>query len=292
MENRCGGLLAKTTAMHTQIFYFFFCTMIFSCCSNQSATIKKADTISLQKPITSIREIPLPPGFSLIACSDVAYTNWLLDLKFKNDKTVFLYNGQKKQNQFVQYAVLDIDIGKKDLLQCADAAIKLKADFLYTKKRYPELNFIATSGDTISYEGWKNGKRWKEKNGRLVTYSLAASVNNSAAGYNAFMEYVFSYCGTYSLCRQLGAVAAVDSVLPGDIFIEGGFPGHAISVMAVAANNRGEKLVLLSQGFMPAQDIHLLKNYADSRLSPWFKMEKNKTINTPEWVFEASDLKR
>ena len=66
---------------------------------------------------------------------DSAYSNWLLDLKFKKNKPVYLYDGKLKSNQDVQYGVLDIDIGKKDLIQCADAAIKLRADYLFEKNR-------------------------------------------------------------------------------------------------------------------------------------------------------------
>ena len=63
----------------------------------------------------------------------------------------------------MQYGVLNIDIGKKDLIQCADAAMKLRADYLFEKKRYDQIKFIATSGDEISFERWLKGVRWKEQ---------------------------------------------------------------------------------------------------------------------------------
>ena len=85
-------------------------------------------------PEKEIRGIYLPKGFSYVDARDSLYAAWLLDLKFKKSRSVYLYNGQLKSDQFVHYRVLDIDIGKKDLLQCADAAIKLKADFLFEKK--------------------------------------------------------------------------------------------------------------------------------------------------------------
>lgn len=37
----------------------------------------------------------------------------------------------------------------------------------------------------------------------------------------------------------------------------------------MAENNKGEKIYLLAQGFMPAQDIHVLVNFVDTDLSPW-----------------------
>ena len=65
------------------------------------------------------------------------------------------------------------------------------------------------------------------------------------------------------------------SIQPGDIFVYGGFPGHAVTVMAVAKNETGKKIFLLSQGYMPAQDIHILKNYNDPDLSPWYRFIRN-----------------
>ena len=124
---------------------------------------------------------------------------WLLDLKLKKSKTVYLYNGKLKSNQEAQYGVLNIDIGKKDLIQCADAAMKLRADYLFEKHRYNELKFLTTSGEKVSFEDWLNGRRWKEKGAKLVSYNINKETSNIQQEYNSFMELVFSYCGTFSL---------------------------------------------------------------------------------------------
>ena len=106
--------------------------------------------------------------------------NGYLILNSKKSRSVYLYNGQLKSDQFVQYRVLDIDIGKKDLLQCADAAIKLKADFLFEKNRYSEITFFATSGDKISFQDWLRGTRWKEQGGKLISYITTRNTNNGS----------------------------------------------------------------------------------------------------------------
>jgi hypothetical protein len=55
----------------------------------------------------------------------------------------------------------------------------------------------------------------------------------------------------------------------------------------------GRKLFLLLQSFMPAQEIHLLRNPADAALSPWYPLDSFKsTLVTPEWVFQPQHLKR
>jgi hypothetical protein len=106
------------------------------------------------------------------------------------------------------------------------------------------------------------------------------------------MDFVFSYCGSYSLSKQLKEVNDRESLQPGDVFVHGGFPGHAVTVMAVAKNEAGKIIFLLSQGYMPAQDIHILKNYTDPDLSPWYALSDVYPLNTPEWQFHKGSLKR
>ena len=243
-------------------------------------------------PATDVRGISLPPGFSYVDAGDTTYSNWLLDLKLKKDKTVYLHNGEPKANQYVQYGVLDIPIGKKNLLQCADAAIKLRAGFLYEQGQFNKIKFRATSGDELSFESWLNGVRWKEQKGKLVRYTIRANNSNLQDQLNSFLEIVFSYSGTYSLSRQLKQVNHIDLIQPGDVFVHGGFPGHAVTVMAVVKNERGNKLFLLSQGYMPAQDIHVLKNYTSELLSPWYNISEIFPLYTPEWTFEKGSLRR
>ena len=60
--------------------------------------------------------------------------------------------------------------------------------------------------------------------------------------------------------------------------------------MAVAKNEAGKKIFLLSQGYMPAQDIHILKNYADADLSPWYNVSDIYPLYTPQWQFEKGSL--
>ncbi len=188
--------------------------------------------------------------------------------------------------------MLDIDIGKKDLIQCADAAMKLRADFLFQKKQYDKIKFTATCGSELLFKNWLKGTRWKEKGNRLMTYNINKEATNVQTDYYTFMQFAFSYCGTYSLSKQLKAVNNIDSIKSGDVFVQGGFPGHAITVMAVAENNTGKKIFLLSQGYMPAQDIHILKNENDTDLSPWYDLSELYPLFTPEWQFDRGCLKR
>ena len=87
------------------------------------------------------------------------------------------------------------------------------------------------------------------------------------------MDVVFTWAGTYSLEREL-TPKPVAELTAGDLFIKGGFPGHAVLV-ADAVENRatGERRFLLLQSFMPAQDIHVLKNRPIADGSPWYPLD-------------------
>lgn len=60
----------------------------------------------------------------------------------------------------------------------------------------------------------------------------------------------------------------------------------------VAINEEGEKCYLLAQGYMPAQDFHILKNPANS-LNPWYyESDLEYPIQTPQYTFEEGSIRR
>jgi len=85
-----------------------------------------------------------------------------------------------------------------------------------------------------------------------------------------------------------------DSLQPGDVYIQGGSPGHAVIVVDAAVNARtGETFFILAQSYMPAQEIHILKNQNEVLISPWYRLNPSALLlNTPEWTFKTDDLMR
>src|SRR5262245_27267404 len=55
-----------------------------------------------------IGAIKTPAGFTRITASDDSFNGWLRTILLKKDKTVYLYNGERKRNQAAQFAVIDI----------------------------------------------------------------------------------------------------------------------------------------------------------------------------------------
>ncbi len=61
-------------------------------------------------------------------------------------------------------------------------------------------------------------------------------------------------------------------------------------VVDVAQNKKGQKIFMLAQSYMPAQDIHIVKNQANTSTSPWYEASGINEIVTPEWTFNKLSL--
>lgn len=213
-----------------------------------------------------------PPDFERIPVQEGSFAAWLRGLPMRAKGTpVLTYTGKPKWRQDVHAAVVDIDVGTRDLQQCADAVMRLRAEWLYSLGRDKEIAFNDTDG----------------KRRRFASYR-----RQDHAGLRKYMDQVFAYAGTYSLERELKPVD-VKGMAIGDVFIKGGFPGHAVLVADMVRNPAtGETRFLLLQSYMPAQDIHVLKNPGATNGSPWYTTQLGSDLVTPEWVFKANSLRR
>jgi hypothetical protein len=217
------------------------------------------------------QRIAPPPGFVRVPLPEGSFGEWLRGLPLKPPGApVFLFSGALKNRQDVHAAVVDIDVGHRDLQQCADAVMRFRAEWLFSQGRAREVAFNNTAG-----------KRLRFADRRSTTYPA----------FRQFMTEVFVYAGTASLERELKPVLLKD-IEPGDVFIKGGYPGHAVLVADVVSHPENhERKFLLIQSYMPAQEPHVLKSPDDGQ-SPWFSAPKNERLVTPEWVFKTTDLRR
>jgi len=240
-------------------------------------------------PESLAERIPPPEGFRRLPAG--AFAAWLRGLPLLEGRPeVLLFDGTRKRNQTAHHAVLDLDVGARDLQQCADAVIRLRAEFLYAEGCAEDVVFRFTSGDAARWTRWRDGWRPRVR-GSTVTWDRSAATDGSWRSFRSYLETVFTYAGSYSLERELERVADPTRLSPGDVFIQGGFPGHAVLVVDVVENEASERRFLLAQSYMPAQQVHVLRNPA-SPASPWYEARRSGALATPEWRFDYGDLRR
>ena len=189
-------------------------------------------------------------------------------------------------------ALLKIDVGDKDLQQCADAWMRLYAEYLWSQKMFDEIGFEFTSGQFFAWKDYKKGIRTKESKKKVSFYDSGVA-DESYPAFRDYLNIIFRYAGTISLDRESVSVTDNADIKTGDFIIRPGSPGHSVIIMGIVRNNAGKRLYLLAESFMPAQDIHILKNTAHPELSPWYELDVNapKTV-TAKYTFSPTSIKR
>ena len=197
-----------------------------------------------------------PAGYTRVPASE--FGEWLRHLPTLPGKpNVLLYNGEEKANQSAHHLVIDMDVGKRDLQQCADAVIRLRSEWLWSRKKPARFHY--TNGELHEARDRKG------------------------------LDAIFMYAGTLSLEKELTPVTSIEV---GDVFIKGGSPGHAMLVVDVAENAAGQRVFLLLQSYMPAQQMHVVVNPKDVVLSSWYAFDFGDNLRTAEWTFQRKHLRR
>ena len=237
------------------------------------AFVPADNVISRFKPSAGYKQIAVAPG---------SFGAYLQNLPLKPAGThTKTYTGTIARTDAYTAAVIDMSIGSQDLQQCADAVMRLRAEYLYQQKNYKAIAFNFTSGFKCDYIHYADGYRYANER-----WMLKGKKDYSYPNFLRYMTLVFSYAGTLSLQKELKPVTDANGIKAGDVFIKGGSPGHCFIVMAVAENAAHKKQFLLAQSFMPAQNIQVLQNG-----SPWFSLDRTAEIPYGELV-DAKYLKR
>ena len=216
---------------------------------------------------------PPPKGAQRVPVGPSSFGEFLRQLPVRPAGTpVLLHNGEPKRRQDIHAAVLDIDTGSRDLQQCADAVMRLRGEFLWAGGRPKQACFISAAGKKLQFSG------------------------GSYPAFRRWLDTVYTWANTGSLRKQLIPVADPSKAEPGDVFVVGaggGLPfGHAVLVVDVVQDAKGQRWLLLGQSYMPAQDIHILKNMHHPEHGTWFAARADGGMTTPEWQFAAGALRR
>lgn len=254
--------------MKTTLQLFFLLVLLQACTAQQenkpvTDTTNPVDGTSTEAPVVVAEELD-------------GYAHFLKNLPLKPEGSpVLLYNGEHKGNQDAHVAVIDMELSRRDLQQCADAVMRLRGEYLFKEKRFDEIHFNFLSDGKPRY------------------FLKHSGGDTSYRAFRRYMDWVFTYANTRSLHDELDKVA-LKEIQPGDVFIVTGRPyGHAVTVMEVETLSDNRKRFKLAQSYMPAQETHILKNPLHPDNEGWYYLDEIKDeLYTPEWTFPSDALRR
>ena len=247
---------------------------------------------SLSQAQNNIETKFLPPaGYERIYNDE--YSKFLRQQPLKQKNILKYHNGQVRFNKAndIFAAVFDYDIGRLDLHQCADAAIYLRANYNYIFGFLDKLAYTFTNGEITTYKDYLAGAKYRAvNNGADIEKIYNNQREDNFKTFRRWLDLVWNYAGTWSVENYDTYLVDIEDIRPGDIFIQGGFPGHAVTVVDVAVNRNNEKVYMLAQSYMPAQEQHILLNPKNNTV--WYKLENSEIIYTPEFTFKSDQLRR
>lgn len=235
--------------------------------------------------------IEAPEGFTRVVAEPGSLQEFLRAYPLKEEGSpVLLYDGSKKRNQNAHVAVFDLPIENYDLQQCADSIMRMYAEYFLATGQAEKIQFHFTNGFLADYKTYRDGNRIAV-DGNNVSWTPSAGYDDSYETFVKYMKIIFNYAGTLSMENESTQIE-VSQVRAGDVILKGGSPGHVIMIVDVCENEAGEKAFLLAQGYMPAQEFHVLKNPLHED-NPWYyETEITYPLQTPEYVFPEGSFKR
>ncbi|AUC15952.1 hypothetical protein BTO06_12670 [Tenacibaculum sp. SZ-18] len=247
-------------------------------------TISKTDHINISRDSICTR-VRVPKGFKRVNYKKGSFQEYLRNYKLKkHGSPIINYDGSEYFAQHWHDAILEVPVPKNGLQQCADALMRIRAEYLWENKQKDKIGFNFTSGHYCSWKEYAAGYRPKI-NGNKVTFHKTANPNNSKSNFYKYLNLIYTYAGTASLYNELPKIKAANLQI-GDMLVQPGFPGHIEIIVDEVINEKNEKMFLLAQGNTPAQNVCLLKNFEDTNNSPWYQFSENRAIYTPSYYFD------
>lgn len=220
-------------------------------CHNTEATSEVTDTEVTSEATPEVVVNDSIPQYDLSS-----FSYYIQHFPRKSTNEVRYWNGELKST--TSLGVLDIDVTQYQ--QCADAIIRLHAEWLYANKQYSKIHYNFTNGFNCDFEHWANGYRVRVNGNNTSWYKRYDTVDYSYGNFRSYLETVFLYAGTASLAQELTNDTRAfrnGQIEVGDVFVIGGYPGHAVIIVDKIIHN-GTPYYQFAQSWMPAQDIEIV----------------------------------
>jgi hypothetical protein len=228
-------------------------------------------TLSALKPTTNPKE---------------TWQQYLSHLPVKN-LPILNYKGQPVANQDKHIGIIPFDVGTTDLQQCADALMRLRAEYLFSQQRYSEVGFHFVSGQYYSWDMYCRGLKPIPK-GNGITFRMTTTSGRTHESLRTYLDLVYAYASTISLAKELKPASDFEV---GTVVIHPGSPGHCFIIIDSAIDDEGHKVYKLAEGYTPAQSIYVLRNTRKTGMDPWYTLSKNE-IETASYDFKDFLLRK
>ena len=219
----------------------------------------RAATLSNWWQAKRVGDIPVLKGYTRVSVADSSYAAYLRSLPLKRrGSRLRLYSGVFAKHQILSAAVVNQPLLNK-YEQCADVAIRLRAEYLWQNGRYDEIRFTDVHDSVMQY---------------AVDSTRLDSLRYD---FEEYLKEVFAWCNTMSMYEETMPRDFME-VEAGDILVhpplEGEDYGHAIVVVDVAKNAKGKVAIMCLEGNTPAREKHIVRNLRLWR-NPWFVIDSN-----------------
>ena len=143
----------------------------------------------------------------------------------------------------------------------------------------------------FTWEQYSNGYR-AIVNGNNVSFAKTKNKDDSYQNFRKYLDAVYNYAGTISLNKETENIFNDEDIKAGNIIITPGSPGHALIIVGKAINANNESVYLLTEGYTPAQSIHIITN-AGTDINPWYNLStKNTETVTARYAFRPTNIRQ
>jgi hypothetical protein len=233
--------------------------------------IRPGDQLQAQSNLLRrIEDIPVTDSaYQRVEVAEVSdFGHWLRQLALKPvGSPVLSYKGKvrKTAQDTTVAAVISLDIQGRRQEQCMDILIRLYAEYLWQNSSAEGLSLPLPSGVWLSWPAWREGLR-PEFHGVQVKLKHQAEADSSFQNYENYLRLIYSESHTQQFYHGLKPIDRQDLKI-GDFIVSRGSKSHAVMIVDLARNKRGQLVALIGHGDTPACEFYLL-NYRIN--NPWF----------------------
>ena len=234
---------------------------------------------SVEQTITThsiVSQFNPPEGYERITYKNYTFADWIRNLPIKPSQSEVLdFRGNvfKGKDDTSVAAVIDWSIKGKRLEQCMDILVRFYAEYLWEKGEQEKLTLPLPGKQSLKWIDWQQGFR-PIFSGIGFDLIKSEKYNPSEKSFNKYLNLVFAESHTQQFYFANPAIKR-QKIRVGDFIVKKGVKGHAVLIVDLAQNPKGDLIALIGQGDTPACEFYLLNYKKDN---PWIPLDFSKEI--------------